>query len=61
MNPLPPLETFMPAVKKVATAEEYADEEAFFNRGENDEKISFEEPMLDTPLPPSMPYAIMFD
>ena len=47
MNPSPPLETFMPAVKKVETAEEYAYEKAF-NRGENEEKISFEEPMLGT-------------
>ena len=50
----------MPAVKKVVTAKEYAAEEAFV-RGENDQKISFEEPMLATPLPSSMPYAIMFD
>ncbi len=60
MNPTPPLETFMPAVKKVQTTDEYAYEKAF-NRGENDEKIKFEEPMLTPPLPPSMPYAIMFD
>ena len=59
-NPWPPLETFMPALKKVATAEEYAGEEAFLNRGKNDERISFEAPVLDKPLPPDMPYAIMF-
>ena len=50
----------MPAVKKVETTKEYADEKAFIG-GENDEKISFEEPMLGTPLPPSMPYVIMYD
>jgi hypothetical protein len=60
MNPLPPSETFMPAVKKVVTAHQYAGEKAF-SRGENDQHISFAEPVLGNPIPPSVRYVIMFD
>ena len=60
MNPVPPEETFLPAVKKVETKAEFA-EELSFNRGENDENTSFHEPMLSNPLPASMPYTVMFD
>ena len=60
MNPVPPEETFLPAVKKVETKAEFA-EELSFNRGANDENTSFREPMLSNPLPASMPYAVMFD
>jgi pimeloyl-ACP methyl ester carboxylesterase len=59
MNPWPPAETFMPAVKKVETRREYADEKAFLS-GENEERVNLEEPILDTRLPPEMPYVIMF-
>jgi pimeloyl-ACP methyl ester carboxylesterase len=58
MNPLPPPKTFLPAVKKVETAKEYAEEKAFF-RGGNDERVTFEEPVLGTPIPPSVRYAIV--
>ena len=60
MNPVPPLETVLPALKKVETAKEYAAGEAY-HLGQNGEQVSFEEPMLDRPLPPGMPYAILFD
>ena len=60
MNPVPPEETFLPAVKKVETKAEFA-QELSDNRGANDENTSFHEPMLDDRLPASMPYAVMFD
>jgi pimeloyl-ACP methyl ester carboxylesterase len=60
MNPVPPAETFIKAVRKVETKSEF-EEELAFNRGENDEGISFNEPTLSDPLPSSMPYAVMFD
>jgi pimeloyl-ACP methyl ester carboxylesterase len=60
MNPWPPVETFLPAVKEVATEEGYAAEVAFY-RGQNDEGISFAKPVLDTRLPPTMPFTIMYD
>ena len=60
MNPVPPEETFLPAVKKVETKAEFA-QELSFNRGANDENTSFREPMLGDRLPASMPYAVMFD
>src|SRR5688500_15480204 len=60
MNPVPPEETFLPAVRKVETKAEFA-QELSFNRGENEENTSFHEPMLSNRLPASMPYAVMFD
>ena len=60
MNPVPPAETFIKAARKVETKSEFQEELAF-NRGENDEAISFNEPVLSDPLPSSMPYAVMFD
>jgi len=60
MNPVPPAETFIQAVRQVQTKSEFQEELAF-NRGENDEGISFNEPTLSDLLPSSMPYAVMFD
>lgn len=62
MNPVPPSKTFVAAAKKVETKPEFQDELAFY-RGENEESISFStsERMLTDPLPPAMPYAVMFD
>jgi pimeloyl-ACP methyl ester carboxylesterase len=60
MNPVPPAETWLKAAKKAMTKHEFADERSFY-RGENDEHTSFREPMLSNPLPPRMPYAVMFD
>lgn len=60
MNPGPPAETFLPAVKKVETKDEFAGELSDFG-GETGEGTSFHEPMLSDPLPPNMPYVVMFD
>jgi pimeloyl-ACP methyl ester carboxylesterase len=60
MNPVPPQERFLAAAKRVETRAEFADERSFY-RGENEEGISFHEPMLSDPLPASMPYVVMFD
>jgi pimeloyl-ACP methyl ester carboxylesterase len=60
MNPGPPAETFLPAVKKVETKDEFADELSYY-RGENDEGTSSHEPTLSHPLPATMPYVVMFD
>jgi pimeloyl-ACP methyl ester carboxylesterase len=60
MNPVPPAETWLRAVKGAMTKHEFADERSFY-RGENDAHTSFNEPMLSNPLPPKMPYAVMFD
>ena len=63
MNPVPPAKSFLREARKVETREEYEDELAFFERGENEESIVFAgtESMLRDPLPPTMPYAVMFD
>ena len=60
MNPVPPAETFIDAAKKVETKAEFAEEQSF-DRGENEENTSFQEPTLSNPLPARMPYAVMFD
>jgi pimeloyl-ACP methyl ester carboxylesterase len=60
MNPVPPAETFMDAAKTVETKAEFAEERSFY-RGENDEATSFHEPMHSDPLPPNLPYVVMFD
>jgi pimeloyl-ACP methyl ester carboxylesterase len=63
MNPVPPAETFLPMARKVESKDEFESELAFFHRGENEEEIIFTETerMLTDPLPPTMPYAVMFD
>jgi pimeloyl-ACP methyl ester carboxylesterase len=62
MNPVPPSKTFIKAAREVETKAEIEDELAF-DRGENDEGIIFtaSERMLTDRLPPTMPYAVMFD
>jgi hypothetical protein len=62
MNPVPPAKTFLPMARKVETKDEYASELAFY-RGGNEEGIVFSstEQMLTDPLPPTVPYAVMFD
>jgi pimeloyl-ACP methyl ester carboxylesterase len=60
INPVPPAETWLKAAKKVMTEQELAEEQSFY-RGENVEFTSFREPVLSRPLPPEMPYAVMFD
>jgi pimeloyl-ACP methyl ester carboxylesterase len=62
MNPVPPSKTFLAMARKVESKGEFANEVAF-DRGQNDEKIIFTETerMLTDPLPPTMPYAVMFD
>ncbi len=62
MNPVPPSKTFIKAAREVETKYEIEDEHAF-DRGENHEGLIFtaSERMLTDPLPPTMPYAVMFD
>jgi pimeloyl-ACP methyl ester carboxylesterase len=62
MNPVPPSKTFIKAARQVETPDEVKDELAF-DRGENDEGLVFtaSERMLTDGLPPTMPYAVMFD
>lgn len=62
MNPVPPAKTFLPMARKVETKDEFESELAFY-RGGNEEEILFTatERMLTDPLPPTMPYAVMFD
>jgi pimeloyl-ACP methyl ester carboxylesterase len=62
MNPVPPARPWLLQARKVETKSEYRDELAFY-RGENPESIDFAptERMLRDPLPPKMPYAVMFD
>ena len=62
MNPVPPSKTFLALARKVETKSEFESELAF-DRGQNDEGIIFtaSEQMLTDPLPPTMPYAVMFD
>jgi pimeloyl-ACP methyl ester carboxylesterase len=62
MNPVPPAKAYLRAVQKVETKAEYQDELAFY-RGENDEQVNFDtsDRQLTDPLPPTMPYVIMFD
>lgn len=62
MNPVPPSKTFIAAAHRVETKSEFEEELAFY-RGENEESIAFStsERMLTDPLPPAMPYAVMFD
>lgn len=62
MNPVPPSKTFIKAAREVESKDEIEDELAF-DRGENDEGIVFtaSERMLTDRLPPTMPYAVMFD
>ena len=62
MNPVPPAEPFLAAAKKVETADEFADEQTFYD-GENEEAVSFRDTttMLEAPLPATLPYAVMFD
>jgi pimeloyl-ACP methyl ester carboxylesterase len=62
INPVPPAKPFVPMARQVETRAEYASEVAFY-RGENEESIDFGETarMLTDPLPPAMPYAVMFD
>jgi pimeloyl-ACP methyl ester carboxylesterase len=62
MNPVPPSKTFLAMARKVETKAEFENELAFY-RGQNDEQVTFtaSERMLTDPLPPTMPYAVMFD
>lgn len=62
MNPVPPAKTFLPMARRVETKDEF-ESELFFYRGGNEEQILFAatERMLTDPLPPTMPYAVMFD
>ena len=62
MNPVPPAKPFLAAAKKVETADEFADEQTFYD-GENEEAVSFRDTqtMLEAPLPATLPYAVMFD
>ncbi|MDQ3875400.1 MAG: alpha/beta hydrolase [Actinomycetota bacterium] len=62
MNPVPPSKTFLAAARKVETSGEYQAEIGFYS-GANDESVQFttSESMLKNPLPPTMPYAVMFD
>jgi pimeloyl-ACP methyl ester carboxylesterase len=63
MNPVPPATTFLREARKVETKQEYQDALAFFERAENEESIVFAgtERILRDPLPPTMPYAVLFD
>ena len=63
MNPVPPAEAWIKAVKKVMTKHEFAAEQSYF-RGvgaDSSEHTSFLEPTLNRSLRPSMPYAVMYD
>jgi pimeloyl-ACP methyl ester carboxylesterase len=62
MNPVPPSKTSLKAARKVETKDEFKEELGFYG-GENDEGITFtaSERMLTDPLPPTLPYAVMFD
>jgi pimeloyl-ACP methyl ester carboxylesterase len=64
MNPVPPAEAWINAVKKVMTKHDFAAERAYY-RGAggayNPEHTSFLEPTLNRSLPSTMPYAVMYD
>ena len=63
MNPVPPAEMWINAVKKVMTKHEFAAERAYYRGAgpDNPEHTSFLEPTLNRSLPSTMPYAVMYD
>jgi pimeloyl-ACP methyl ester carboxylesterase len=63
INPSPPYQTWLRRARTVETDAEMQEFELPFPRGENDEGVNTmsDESMLTDPLPPDLPYAVMFD
>lgn len=63
MNPSPPYKTWLKRARTVQTKAQIQEFELPYFRGENDEGIDTrsDERMLTDPLPPDLPYAVLFD
>ena len=63
MNPVPPYRTWIREARKVETKQELEELELSFYRGETGEPTDFRdtERMLTDPIPPDIPYVVMFD
>jgi pimeloyl-ACP methyl ester carboxylesterase len=61
MNPVPPAHPWLDEVSKISTAEEYADEEAYY-RGANGESLDYltsSEQLMAASMPPDVPFEML--
>lgn len=61
MNPVPPAHPWLEEVSKLFTAQEYADEEAYYNgqNGESFDYLTSSEQVAAAPIPPDIPFEML--